>query len=214
MPRSLNSAFSLIACLLSSLALADEPLKSEKPPVSTETLRSDFSKLMPPFEQTISSPGKFENNGFLVYGARHRELDKHFKPVDKQFDMLQISAPETFKLAFEKGREMSKGGGIGLFHRVSGQPMLTAGDRDGDGHLDVITYTVLDEKDEPLLTVSDFDADGQSDLRVNYKTHIAEVWHKDRWRVVEKRDGVRGVVIDGSFVALIQDGDELRVPAD
>jgi hypothetical protein len=108
----------------------------------------------------------------------------------------------AFRVVLEKGRPMSTGGGLGIFHRQSGQPMLSAADRDGDGRLDVVTYAVVDGKGELLMDVVDYEADGQPDFRLHVKEQYFEVWHKDRWYRAEKRGATRGIVMNGKFVEL------------
>jgi hypothetical protein len=116
--------------------------------------------------------------------------------------LLFASADGLFQVAVEKGRQSPTSGGVAVFHRETGQPMLSVGDTDGDGIFDVLEYSVLDEYGEGLLTVIDYEADGQPDLRMNFAEEYNEIWHSNRWYRVEKREGQQGIVVDGEFLEL------------
>ena len=154
----------------------------------------------------------YDTNGFHVQAAELEELGATFKPNGTRFQQLWVTADDVFKVAIEKGRPMSTGGGVGIFHRKSGQPMVTVGDRNGDGLVDILTYAVLDETGEIVLDVVDYEADGQPDMRLNFKEHYFELWHIDRWYRTEVRDGRRGIVIDGTFVELRRGDNRWVVP--
>jgi len=154
----------------------------------------------------------YETNGFRVESAEVEELGGTFKPNGTRFQMLSVTADGVFKVGIEKGRSMSTGGGVGIFHRETGKPMVSIGDRNGDGLVDILTYAVLDENGEIALDVVDYEADGQPDMRVNFKDHYFELWHIDRWYRTEVRDGRRGIVIDGEFVELQRGDNRWVVP--
>ncbi len=90
--------------------------------------------------------------------------------------------------------------------------MLSLGDSDGDGSLDLLTYSKVDKDGKVLLDVIDYEADGQPDLRIKFAEQYAELWHVDRWYRVEKREGRRGIVLNGVFVELKRESNRFIVP--
>lgn len=77
--------------------------------------------------------------------------------------------------------------------------MLTVADENGDGRIDVLTYSVLNDDGEAIRDVIDYDANGQADLRIHFDEDFAEIWHSERWYRIENRDGVRGINVQGAF---------------
>jgi len=143
----------------------------------------------------------FATNGFRVESLQARNLRANFEPTDDLVQLVTVTADGTFRVTIEKGRPASsEGGGVGIFHCETGTPMLSVNDRDGDGRIDVLTYAVLDEGGERVLDVIDYEADGQADVRLNFKEAVFEIWHQERWRRVDERDGRRYIVVDGTEV--------------
>jgi hypothetical protein len=154
----------------------------------------------------------FDANGFHVESADVEELGSTLRPNGARFQMLSVTADGVFKVGIEKGRAMSTGGGVAVFHRESGWPMVSLGDRNGDGAVDILTYSVLDENGAAVLDIVDYEADGQPDMRMNFEEHYSELWHIDRWYRTELRDGRRGIVVGGEFVELRRGDDRWIVP--
>jgi hypothetical protein len=163
---------------------------------SREDLLRQFSELI---SESTTDLQEFETNGFKIQSSQNKELGADFQPNGNEMQILNIEANGMFNVAVEKGRPMSTGGGIALFHRESGVPMLGAGDQNGDGSIDILTYGVIDENGKHILDVIDYEADGQADLRLNFSEGYFEIWHNERWHRAENRDGERGIVVDGSF---------------
>lgn len=176
----------------------------------------ELEQLRDALAQTIAdnttNAAVYDTNGFHVESAEVEELGATLKPDGTRFQMLSVTADGVFTVGIEKGRSMSTGGGVGIFHRKTGTPMVSLGDRNGDGLIDILTYAVLDESGESVLDVVDYEADGQPDMRVNFKDHYFELWHIDRWYRTEVRDGRRGIVIDGQFVELERGDNRWLVP--
>mgnify|MGYP001823295889 FL=1 len=162
---------------------------------SDETIEK-FSELLS--DATVDAE-TFETNGFRVHSSHNRELGIDFKPNGHEMQMLLIKADGIFTVGVEKGRDMSTGGGVGIFHRETGTPMLSLGDTTGDGRIDIITYTVVNEQGEAVLDVVDYEADGQADMRLHLGGGTSEIWHNERWYDLQERGGVRGIVVDGEF---------------
>jgi hypothetical protein len=154
----------------------------------------------------------YDTNGFHVESAEAPELSITFEPNGTRFQQLWVTADDVFKVVVEKGRSMSTGGGVGIFHRGTGYPMVSTADRNGDGLVDILTYAVLDENGKAILDVVDYEADGQADMRINFKDHYFELWHLDRWYRAENRDGRRGIVVDGEFVELRRGDNRWVIP--
>src|SRR5690606_22430244 len=120
---------------------------------------------LPP--DTSTQLQSFQTNGFSIESSHNKELGTEFKPNGNEFQTVIIGADAVFQAVVEKGRPSSLGGGVGIFHRQSGQPLLSAADADGDGRLDGITYTTVDAAGKAKVSVTDYEADGQADLRIN-----------------------------------------------
>jgi hypothetical protein len=179
----------LIFCVVSSSSAQNRD--------ATDELVQQFLEAIPP--DTITNAQAYETNGFQVQSSQNRELGADFQPTGNQMQFLTVTAEGIFKVGIEKGRPMSTGGGIGIFHRESGAPMLTAGDQDGDGRIDILTYGVFDENGEHVLEIIDYEADGQADVKIHFGQGFYEVWHIDRWYRAENRDGIRGIIVGGDF---------------
>lgn len=162
-----------------------------------DDLASKMRELYPP--DTISNVEGFETNGFSIRSSNNAELQADMTPSGERFDVVIIDADDLFKVVIEKGRSMSTGGGVGIYHRDTGAPILTTGDRDGDGALDIVSYTVANDRGEAVREVVDYDADGQLDLRVHFEQDYAELRHQEQWYRIEEQDGVRGITVEGVF---------------
>jgi hypothetical protein len=154
----------------------------------------------------------YDTNGFRVESSVNAQLGADFKPDGTRFEGLNISADGVFRVAIEKGRPQSAGGGLAIFHRDSGRPILSVGDSDGDGALDALSYAKVDEDGKAILEVIDYQADGQPDMRIHFVDHYSELWHADRWYRVETRGDRRGIVMDNVFVELKRENNRLVVP--
>ena len=89
--------------------------------------------------------------------------------------------------------------------------MLMAGDSNGDGSLDGLTYAKVDANGKVLVEVTDYEVDGP-DIRLNFADRYIELWYADRWYRVEDRDGRRGIVLNGKFVELKRENNRFFVP--
>ena len=174
-----------------------------------EQLKESLTKTI---DDNAANVAIYDTNGFHLESAEVAELGANFKPSASRFQVLSVTADDVFNVSIEKGRPMSTGGGVGIFHRDTGTPMVTVGDRNGDGLVDILTYAVLDENGQAVLDVVDYEADGQPDMRINFRDHYFEIWHIDRWYRTESRDGRRGIVVDGEFVELQRGENRWVVP--
>jgi hypothetical protein len=175
-----------------------------------DELVTQFIEAIPP--GTTTNVETYDTNGFRVESSQNRELGADLTANGNQFQVLSASASGMFRAIVEKGRPMSTGGGLAIFHRDSGQPMLAAEDSDGDGSLDGVTYAKMDKDGNVLVNVTDYEADGQPDVRINFADRFVELWHEDRWYRVQDRDGRRGIVLNGDFVELTTQKNRLIVP--
>jgi hypothetical protein len=188
--RVVVTGAALALCLATIGAAQDQDLRDE--------LVQSLVEAFPP--NTVTGAEVFENNGFRVESSQVQELGADLKPTGNEMQFVSVSAEGMFQVGIEKGRaKSSEGGGVAIFHRDAGTPMLSVGDRDGDGRIDVLTYGVVDEHGKSVLDVIDYEADGQADVRMNFREGFFEIWHMDRWYRAEERDGRRGIVVDGEF---------------
>jgi hypothetical protein len=194
---------SITGSILCFAQVADSPSRDE--------LVEAFTKALP--DDAVENVESFMTNGFRVESSLAKELDGGLRPTRKEMTLLDVRANGIFGVGIERGRDgMSLGGGIAIFHRDAGTPMLSVGDRDGDGRIDVLTYSVVDAEGESVLDVVDYEADGQPDFRMHFKEGFFEIWHIDRWYRAESREGRRGIVIDGRFTELERRDNRFWVP--
>lgn len=109
---------------------------------SREEVFQQFQKLVPP--DAVTQLQIFHANGFRIESSNNKELGGNFKPNGNEFQSAIVTADGGFTTVVEKGRPTSVGGGLAMFHRQSGVPILSVADADGDGRLDGITYTSVD----------------------------------------------------------------------
>lgn len=150
-------------------------------------------------DDTVTGAEVFEANGFRMETADVKQLNERFQQDGTEFQLLTVDAKGVFRVIVEKGREEATSGSVGIYHRLSGQDMLTAADRDADGRIDLLLLNVLDENGDVVMNVIDYEADGQPDFRLNFREPYQEIWHEERWYRIERRDGTRGIVVDGEF---------------
>jgi hypothetical protein len=185
--------------------------------VTRDQLLEEFRKVIP--QDAMGRATVFETNGYRLESSVNQELGK----IDQQGTLgfsgrelkhLSVVSPDLFQIIVGRGSRDGKpdGGGAGIFHRISGEPMLSIGDPDGDGRIDVLTYSVLDMNGKAVLEVIDYEADGQADMRIHFKDKFFEIWHLDRWRRTEQRGDQRGIVIDGKFIELQRGNNRWVVP--
>jgi hypothetical protein len=195
-----------------ALLLATVHFAAAQPPAVGDELEQLKEALSRTIDDNLSNAASFNTHGFRVAAAEVEELGGDFAPNGERFEMLSVTAGGMFEVLVEKGRSISQGGGVAIAHRVSGQPIVSTGDGDGDGLLDSITYSKLDEDGRALVTVIDYEADGQLDLRFNIAAGYTEIWHVDRWLRIERRGDQRGVILNGEFVELERQGNRRVVP--
>jgi len=175
-----------------------------------EDVKDSLAKII---AENTTNAAVYNTNGFHIGSSQIEDLGAGLRPNGNQVEFLSVTADGVFQAIIEKGRPMSStGGGVGIYHRETGTPMLSVGDRDGDGRLDILTYAVLDENGNAILNVVDYEADGQPDMRINFKDRYFEIWHIDRWYRTEVRDGRRGIVVDSEFVELHKADNRWVVP--
>lgn len=184
----------LLSLLLVTTALAAEGDGTDE---GDATMQAFIDRLPP---DLVSDVEVFEANGFVIQSAQADELDAGFERNGQRFQLVSVAAEETFEVFVEKGRRSSIGGSVAIRHRESGRPMLAAADRSGDGRIDIIARTIVDDSGEAVMDVIDYEADGEPDLRVHLDEQgHAELRHGDDWYRLEKRGERRGIVIDGEF---------------
>lgn len=163
--------------------------------------------------EATSNSELIETNGFQIESSTGRQLNRELKPTGDPFQMILVRADKTFSVAIESGRPgMSIGGGVGVFDRNTGKPLLSFGDRDGDGRIDILDYNVLDENGEQILSVTDYEFDGQPDLRVHWKEGYFEIRHAGQWYRVTEKNGARGIYLEDEFVVLKNEDNRWIVP--
>ncbi len=202
-----HMAFSalVLLCVDASVAAAPEPTKDE--------LVREFMKVIPP--GTISRAQSFEVNGFGIESSRYKQLGGSGEELTfngREMEAVVVTAPGLLKAVVEKGIPPTAGGGLAVFHRDSGTPLVSLMDSNGDGALDFIEYSTVDAAGVPLVQVMDYDANGQADLRIHFQERYFEIWHRDKWYRAETREGKRGIILDGRFVELRNEKNRWLVP--
>jgi hypothetical protein len=185
--------------------------------VSRDELLEEFRKIIP--ADALGRATVFETNGYKLESSINKELGKldqdgKLDYTGRELKHLVVNSPDLFQVVVGRGSVDGKpdGGGVGIFKRDTGEPMLSAGDTDGDGRIDVLTYSVFDASGAYVLEVVDYEADGQADMRLHLAEKFFEVWHADRWRRVEVRGEKRGIVIDEKFIELQRGKNRWLVP--
>ena len=194
-PRILGPSSAVLLLCLTLDAAAQDPTVDE----GLEKVKESLARIA---AENMKGADIHETNGFRVEASDNAELGADFKPNGNRFQGLSITSPGVFQTLVEKGRPSSQGGSTGAYHRDSGKPMLIAWDSDGDGRLNGVEYSTMDENGNPLVTVIDYEADGQLDLRMHLADNYSEIWHVDRWYRIEKLGSRRGVMLNGEFVDL------------
>jgi hypothetical protein len=205
----MRNLFPAAACAVAMLGRVGSAAAQDDTEQQRERIKQSLESAI---ESGTTNAETYDTNGFHVESARVEELGANLRPNGTRFQMLEVSSPGTFRVGIENGRPMSTGGGLALFHRDSGAPLLSVGDSDGDGALDILTYSKVDQDGKAILDVIDYESDGQADFRIHFVDSYMEVWHVDRWYRVENRGGVRGIVLNGNFVALKRENNRYIVP--
>jgi hypothetical protein len=181
-------------------------------PTADEDLERVTRSLAATIAANMTNTEIYDTNGFRLEASDNAELGADFRPNGSRFQLLSVSADGMFRVIVEKGRPSSQGAGAAIVHRESGAPMLSTSDADGDGRLDGVSYSRMDENGKTLLTVIDYEADGQADLRMHFADDFSEIWHSDRWYRIDKRDDRRGITLNGAFVELELHDNRFVVP--
>jgi len=184
------------------------PFAGAQPPLAEDELERFKEALAHEIANNMTNVEVRDMTGFHVETSDNAELG----PDGNRFQLLSVAAPGTFRTIVEKGRPPSRGGSTGVYHRDSGEQMLGTWDADGDGRLDGIEYSTMDENGKARIHVIDYEADGQLDLRMHLDEGYSEIWGVDRWYRIEKRGNQRGVMLDGEFVELERQGNRRVVP--
>jgi hypothetical protein len=161
----------------------------------------------------------FETPSFRVVSARSLVESSQRSPVGpetategREIEALIVTGNVPFEVNVADGTSTTRGSGIGVSHAMSGRSMMTMSDQDGDGQMDILTYSVIDAEGAASVQVIDYELDGQPDVRLHFPDGSLEIWHLDRWHPAEERDGQRGITVDGQFLALARENNRWIVP--
>jgi len=203
----------LKACVVFGALCATASMSAEPEP-SKDKLVRDFAKVIPP--DTISNAQSFTVNGFDIESSRYKQLgvkgEEKLSFNGKEFEAAVVTAPGVFRAMVEKGVPPTTGGGIAVFHRDSGAPLVSLAASPGDGALSYMEYSNVDASGKVVMTVIDYEADGQADFRMNFAKGYNDIWHIDRWYKLEKRDGATGIFMNGAFTVLKREKNRFVVP--
>lgn len=201
------------ACVALAVLCATASVAAEQQP-SKDDLVKEFMKVIPP--DTFSNTQTFAVNGFSIESSRYKQLgvkgEEGLSFNGKEFEAVFVTAPGVFKAAVEKGVPPTTGGGIAVFHRDSGAPLVSLVASAGDGALNYMEYSKVDASGKAVMTVVDYEADGQADFRMNIVKGYNEIWHIDRWYRLEKRDATTGIVLNGAFIVLKREKNRFIMP--
>ncbi|HET6725191.1 MAG TPA: hypothetical protein VFH85_04230 [Gammaproteobacteria bacterium] len=174
---------------------------------SSDQLVQKLLKSMPP--GTLTNAHVCKSNGVTVGTFKINELvpniSGHSVKLQKSGDMwtgVTISEKEGLAnpvVALSFGQYGDNNFGIVVQDRKTGGIVLTAGDSDGDGHLDQLRYTALDKAGSPVVEITDFDMDGQADFRMYFDKRPAQLWYEGKWRDITKKGHKGGIYVEGMF---------------
>jgi hypothetical protein len=213
--RKENSVDSLRikACVVLAVLCATVSMAAEPDPSKDDLVR-EFMKVIPP--DTFTNTQTLAVNGFNIESNRYKQLgvkgEEGLSFNGKEIEAVVVTAPGVLKAVVEKGVPPTIGGGVAVFHRDSGTPLVSLMASTGDGTLTYIEYSNVDASGKVVMTVIDYEADGQADFRMNFANGYNEMWHVDRWYRLEKRDGANGIVLNGAFTALKPEKNRYMVP--
>jgi hypothetical protein len=137
------------------------------------------------------------------------------------FFLGYLTPPRRFRIRTEEGKE----GKASILEDPDGRPIRAETDFDGDGKTDACTYffrgkdvlmlgldkegrvtgsavTYYDEERNPKIMWVDRTGSGNFTDRVVYedKKPRKEIWLRDAWWAIERRDSKQGVVIDNQWL--------------
>jgi len=185
-----------------------------EPEPSKDDLMREFTKVIPP--DIYANTQTFAVNGFSIESSRYKQLgvkgEEGLSFNGKEIEAVFVTAPGVLKAAVEKGVPPTMGGGIEVFHRDSGTPLVSLMASAGDGSLNYMEYSNADASGKVVMTVIDYEADGQADFRMNFAKGYNEIWCVDRWYRLEKRGGASGIILNGVFTVLKRENNRFIVP--
>src|SRR5262245_24577583 len=135
----------LLSTCCAALVFGAIPFAGAQPPAGDEL--EEFKEALAHITaDNMTNAEVRDMTGFHVESSDNAELG----PNGNRFQGLSVTAPGTFRTMVEKGRPISQGGSTGVYHRDSGEPMLVTWDADGDGRLDGVQYSTVDENGKTL----------------------------------------------------------------
>ncbi len=120
-------------------------------------------------------------NGIEITSSLVHEMDSKLRKTDKTKILTVLNHSESPSIQLSIGTDGNKGNEIIVFQKKTNSVYIQASDYNGDGILDLLSYSSLSESGDILLDSFDYGVDGQIDLKINFKNGVISVHRNGRW---------------------------------
>lgn len=175
------------------------------------SIESFREKLDPLIKESINALKTYESNGFSIQTFKASEISAELKRENDTYSKAIIKGDQTPSIHIEIDRKNKNSFGFAVFDSRTNEPIISTTDAEGDGKLDDLTYTVMDDHGRGLIQITDYGMDGSLDIKIHLDSNYGEIIYRDEWLKIEKKGDERGVYIDGAFRPLKNDGRRLYI---
>jgi len=166
-----------------------------------------YEKLEPLVKESIHDLKTYKSNGFSIQTFKFNPIDPiELKKENHICSYAIIKGDQTPSIHIGLDNESKNSFGFTVYHSKTSEPIISAGDSDGDGKLDDLIYTVMDDNGKALMQIIDYGMDGILDSRLHFDSAYAEIQYQNKWYKIEKKGDERGIYINGEFKPLKNDG--------
>lgn len=169
---------------------------------NTSEQRGSFEdRFMASLNKAIDSIKRTSNAGFDVEIAKLKKAidgSKAMELIPYGGSILTINKngkPFMQVMTFEDGFYS-----VNVYDQQAGEIATNITDKDGDGHLDDISYAVFHENGEELYRVLDMNWDGQPDMQTQSTgDESIRLWFNGAWHNTVRKGNRNGLIIDGTW---------------